>query len=122
MTDTLEYKGYYGEVHFSAEDDLFYGKLIGMTDLVTFEGTSVRALKKDFREAVDDYIETCKEIGKEPNKTYKGTFNVRLTPELHRQAARYAALNNMTLNEFVKYAIDKVISKPGRSRKTKLSL
>ena len=122
MDDILEYKGYYGEVHFSAEDDVFYGKLIGMSDLVTYEGSSVKELRKSFREAVDDYLEFCQELGKEPDKTYKGTFNVRLTPELHREAARYAAINNMTLNEFVKYAIDKVLSKPGGSRKTKLSL
>lgn len=122
MNDMLEYKGYYGEVRFSAEDDVFHGKLIGINDLVTYEGSSVKELKKSFRDSVDDYLETCQELGTEPNKTYKGTFNVRLTPELHRQAARYAAINNMTLNEFVKYAIDKVLSKPAGSRKTKLSL
>lgn len=114
MNDILEYKNYYAEVHFSGEDEVFYGKIIGINDLVTFEGTTVKELKKEFREAVDDYLATCKELGKEPEKTYKGTFNVRIPSELHRQAARYATLKKMTLNDFVRHAIDSVLSKsPG---------
>ena len=121
MKDVLSYKGYYGDINFSAVDDVFHGKLIGIDDLVTFEGDSVKQLKKAFRESVDDYLDTCKEIGKEPDKTYRGSFNIRITPELHRQAARFAALNDMTLNEFVKYAIDKMVSKPTGLKKVKLS-
>lgn len=63
-------------------------------------------LKKAFHEAVEDYIETCKVVGKEPNKTYKGTFNVRIPTDLHKEAAVFAALNNISLNDFVKTAID----------------
>lgn len=106
MNDILEYKGYYASLRFSSEDEVFYGKLLGIDDLVNFEGASVRDLKKAFHEAVDDYLETCKELGKEPNKTYKGTFNVRLTTDLHRQAALYAAMHNVSLNDFVRTAID----------------
>lgn len=105
MSDVLEYKGYYASVLFSAEDEVFYGKLLGIEDLVNFEGTSVKEIKKVFREAVDDYLETCKKIGKEPNKTYKGTFNVRIPVELHKAAAIFAARQNISLNEFVKSAI-----------------
>lgn len=106
MNDILEYKGYYASLHFSSEDDVFYGKLLGIDDLVNFEGASVKELKKAFHEAVEDYVETCKELGKEPNKTYKGTFNVRLTTDLHKQAAVYAAMHNISLNDFVRTAID----------------
>lgn len=106
MNDILEYKGYYASLRFSSEDDVFYGKLLGIEDLVNFEGASVKELKKAFHEAVDDYLETCKELGKEPNKTYKGTFNVRLTTDLHKQAALYAAMHNVSLNDFVRTAID----------------
>ena len=106
MNDILEYKGYYASLHFSSEDEVFYGKLLGIDDLVNFEGASVKELKKAFHEAVDDYVETCKELGKEPNKTYKGTFNVRLTTDLHKQAAVYAAMHNISLNDFVRTAID----------------
>jgi predicted HicB family RNase H-like nuclease len=72
---------------------------------VNFEGASVKELKKAFHEAVEDYLETCKELGKEPNKTYKGTFNVRITTDLHKEAANFAAIHNISLNDFVKTAI-----------------
>jgi predicted HicB family RNase H-like nuclease len=93
-------------VHFSSEDDVFFGKLLGIDDLVNFEGGSVKELKRAFHEAVDDYLETCQGLGKEPNKTYKGTFNVRISTDLHKAAAIYAASNNISLNEFVKTAIN----------------
>ena len=105
MNDVLEYKGYYASVHFSSEDEVFFGKLLGIDDLVNFEGASVKDLKKAFREALNDYLQTCTELGKEPNKTYKGTFNVRISTDLHKAAAVYAASNNISLNEFVKTAI-----------------
>jgi len=106
MNDVLEYKGYYASVHFSSEDDVFYGKMLGIDDLVNFEGASVKELKEAFHEAVNDYLETCADLGKEPNKTYKGTFNVRISTDLHKAAAVYAAINNISLNDFVKTAID----------------
>lgn len=106
MSEILEYKGYYANVNFSAEDEVFFGKLIGINDLVSFEGDSVKELKGAFQEAVEDYIETCKEIGKAPDKTYKGSFNIRIPSELHRQAALCASLKNISLNDFVRQAID----------------
>jgi predicted HicB family RNase H-like nuclease len=110
MNDILEYKGYYASLHFSSEDEVFYGKLLGIDDLVNFEGASVKELKKAFNEAVEDYLETCKELGKEPNKTYKGTFNVRITTDLHKEAAVFAASRNISLNDFVKTAIHYALS------------
>src|SRR6186713_2693849 len=106
MNDILQYKDYYASVHFSAEDEIFYGKILGINDLVSFEGSSVKELKKSFHEAVDDYLETCKEIGKEPNKTYKGSFNVRIPTSLHKEAAVFASTLNVSLNDFIKTAID----------------
>ena len=122
MNDILEYKNYYAEVHFSSEDEVFYGKIIGINDLVSFEGTTVNELKEAFQEAVDDYLITCQELGKDPEKTYKGSFNVRIPSELHRQAARYAILKKMTLNDFVRHAIDTVLSKPPDIRTTNFIL
>lgn len=105
MNEALQYKDYYALIRFSAEDEVFHGKIFGINDLVTFEGTSVKELKKAFRASVDDYIETCKEIGKEPDKTFKGSFNVRIPVQLHKDAAIYAAVHNLSLNDFVKTAI-----------------
>jgi predicted HicB family RNase H-like nuclease len=110
MNDILQYKGYYADIHFSADDDVFFGKMIGINDLVTFEADSVKALKKAFSEAVEDYLKTCAALKKSPDKTYKGSFNIRIPTELHRKAAMVAALKKVTLNDFVRYAIDFTIT------------
>ena len=111
MNDILEYKTWFATVQFSAEDEVFYGKIIGINDVVSFEGSSVAELKEAFHEAVDDYLETCKQLGKDPEKTYKGSFNVRIPSELHREAAKCAAMRNVSLNDFVRQALDYVIRK-----------
>ena len=101
----LKYKDFYGSVEYSAADECFFGKLIGTTDLVTFEGESVTSLKSAFVEAVEDYLVLCEEAGKKPQKSYKGSFNVRISPELHKEAAITASKQGMSLNSFVEKAI-----------------
>jgi predicted HicB family RNase H-like nuclease len=111
MKDVLKYKEFMGSVHYSAEDDVFFGKLIGVDDLITFEGESIQELKDAFKEAVDDYVELCESVGKSPQKSYKGTFNVRIQPNLHRQAAHRSIELGLSLNQFVEQAIsDKLMS------------
>ena len=112
MTDNmLKYRDFYGSVEYSAHDECFFGKIIGTTDLVTFEGKSVDNLKKAFAEAVEDYLVLCKEAGKEPQKSYKGSFNIRISPELHKAAAAIASREGISLNTFVERAIyDEVYS------------
>ena len=105
MSDVLEYKGYYGTVEYSASDKVLFGKVIGINGLISFEGDSVKKLKKDFEGAVDDYLETCAEEGIEPEKAYRGKFNVRVSPELHKTLAHYSALHGQTLNSTVEEAI-----------------
>lgn len=109
MSNYLKYKEYLATVEYSTEDEVFYGKLFGINDLVTFEGASVKEIKTAFQEAVDDYIETCKEVNKKPEKSFKGSFNVRVPSELHKDAAFIAVQNNMSLNDFVKGAIQYAI-------------
>ena len=113
MSDLLTYKGFFGSARYSAADEVFYGKLEGIDDLVNYEGSSVKELMKAFHEAVEDYLETCKKIGKEPNKTYKGSFNVRIPSELHREAAIFAASKDTSLNDFVKTAIQYALLNKG---------
>ena len=105
MKNTMSYKGYYGNVEFSDEDDVFYGRIIGINDRITYEGDNVKSLRRDFEEAVDEYLETCSQLGKEPEKTYKGPFNVRVSPSLHRQLVLFSATNGKTLNAAVEEAI-----------------
>ena len=109
MKDYLTYEGYLGTVLFSAEDEVFYGKVYGINDLITFEGKSVEELKNAFEESIDDYLESCKVLGKQPDKIYKGTFNIRISTELHRKAALISTKKNISLNDFVKKAISYAI-------------
>ncbi len=109
-TDVLTYKGFIGSVHFSAEDDLFFGKVEGVNDLITFEGNSVQALKEAFHYVVDAHIEDCERENIPARKSYKGSFNLRLTPDLHRRAAMAAQAHGNTLNAFVREAIERYVS------------
>ncbi|MBX3144142.1 MAG: type II toxin-antitoxin system HicB family antitoxin [Trueperaceae bacterium] len=106
MKNMLEYKGYMGSVQYSAEDRVFYGKIEHIRGLVTFEGGDVDTLETAFRESVDDYLDTCRELGREPEKPFKGTFNVRTGPALHRRAAIYASTRGKSLNQVVTEALD----------------
>lgn len=111
MKDVMVYKDFIGSVHYSTDDEVFFGKIEGIDDSISFEGSSVRELKSAFHEAVEDYLELCKMNGKQPHKTYKGSFNVRISPDLHRQAVRKAAICGVSLNQFVESAIkEKVLS------------
>ena len=111
MSEILEYKGYYGDVHFSAEDDSLIGEVIGINDIIIFQGETVQELKNSFHQVVDDYLIYCRERGKEPDKSYKGSFNVRVSSETHRTAAVLAALKKVSLNDFVKSALEETIQK-----------
>ena len=106
----LRYKDFFGSVEYSADDDCFFGRIIGTTDLVTFEGNSVETLKAAFAEAVEDYIVLCNEAGKEPQKTYKGSFNVRISPDLHKEAVMLASRKGISLNAFVEKTIYEAVS------------
>ena len=109
MKNTLNYKGYFGSVEFSGEDDVFYGRIIGINDRITYEGDSVQSLRRDFNSAVDEYLNVCAELGKEPEKSYKGTFNVRIEPELHRQLVVYSSSHGKSLNAVVEEAISNYV-------------
>lgn len=110
MENYLKHKGYFGSVEFSAEDSILFGQIIGINDLVSYEGTSIDNLKEVFREAVEDYLETCKELEKEPNKFFKGVFNVRTTTERHRELAIIADKKKIKLNQLVNKAFDFLVN------------
>lgn len=101
----MSYKGYHADIRYSAEDKVFFGEVIGLNDTVAFHGSSVSELEAAFHQSVDNYLETCKEFGKDPDREYKGVFNVRIPSELHRAAVICAKAERITLNEFVMNAI-----------------
>lgn len=109
MNKPMEYKGYHAKVEYSDEDKTFVGRVLGVNDVLVFEGDTVQEITEMFHNSVDDYLAVCAEIGKKPEREYKGSFNVRLSPELHKQAFLAAESNHMTLNQFVANAVDHYI-------------
>ncbi len=105
MANTIEYKGYIGSIEYSSEDKCFFGKLEMIDDLVTFEATTAIELEDNFHAVVEDYLETCHILGRTPQKTYKGIFNVRIEPELHKKAYQEALKAGVSLNSFVRQAL-----------------
>ncbi len=105
MKSVLEYKGYHTRIEFDSEELLLRGKIEGIKDFVNFESSDIHTIEEEFHAAVDEYLEFCKEVGKEPDKEYKGTFNIRISPELHKQLAIVAIKNGDTLNATVEKAI-----------------
>jgi len=96
----MSYKGYVAKVEFDAEDNLFCGRIAGIRDGVTFHADTVSDLIAAFHEAVDDYIETCAKIGKDPQKPYSGNLMLRIDPEIHSRAARAAEVAGKSLNQW----------------------
>lgn len=105
MKNTMSYKDYIGSVEFSETDGVFFGKVLGIRALISYEGTNASELVQDFHDSVDEYLLLCEEQKKEPEKAYKGSFNIRIAPELHKQAAVYAASEQVSLNCIVERAL-----------------
>jgi len=96
-----EYKGYTAKVEFDDEAEIFHGEVIGMKDVVTFQGKTAKELKKAFKESVDDYLSFCKERGEDPDKPFTGKFVIRISPELHRKIYLSAKLSNESINAWL---------------------
>lgn len=107
----LEYKGYTGSIEYSPEDDLLYGKILGIRGLISFEGETGKLLEEDFKEAIDTYLSDCKTEEKKPEKPFKGSFNVRIPATLHQKAALLAMEAKTSLNNFVAEAIRSWVTK-----------
>jgi predicted HicB family RNase H-like nuclease len=113
----LEYKGYTGSIEYSREDDLLYGKVLGIKGLISYEGKTGKELEADFKEAIDTYLADCKEQGINPEKPFKGNFNVRISAKLHKKAALLAKEEKMSLNNFVAESIRERIFKETGNQK-----
>lgn len=118
----IEYKGYTGVFEFDPSIDALHGRVIGLQDVVTFQGRSLEELRREMAESVEDYIELCAQVGKDPEKPYRGEFLVRTTPEVHRAAAVSAEAEGMSLNAWVETAIATAVEEragsAGRSRRS----
>jgi predicted HicB family RNase H-like nuclease len=108
---TLKYRGYEGSIEASVEDECFHGRILFIQDRIIYEGNTLPELTECFREAVDDYLETCKKLNKEPNKPFSGQFQIRISPDKHRDAVRTAYRLGLSLNKFVEEAIENKLEK-----------
>lgn len=111
MKNIMKYKDFYASIHYEDETSTFWGKIEGIEDIISFEADSVEGLKKEFEEVVEEYMEDCKKMNKDPHKQYKGSFNVRIEPNLHQKAVQFSKAFNMSLNQFVEKAIREQIQK-----------
>jgi predicted HicB family RNase H-like nuclease len=116
----LTYKGYTGSIEYSKEDGQLYGKVLGIRGLISFEGDTGKKLEVDFMEAIDAYLTDCNQNSVEPEKPFKGSFNVRISPNLHRKAALLAMEENSSLNSFVAESIrERIIKESGDKKRAK---
>ncbi len=105
----MEYKGYYAAPKYQEDTKTFYGEVLDTNDVITFEADNVADLEEDFQHAVDDYLAFCAKVGKTPDKPYSGKFQVRLGPQLHKKAAICAKQEGVSLNDYVKEAVEKYV-------------
>jgi predicted HicB family RNase H-like nuclease len=119
MKDIMVYKNYMATIHYSNEDEVFFGQIEGINDLISFEGQSVAEMKAAFIDAVEDYLDSCRQNEKTPEKAYKGSFNIRISPELHKQAARQALIEKISLNQFIEKAVIERVKHPSHQSASK---
>jgi len=105
MSNVLKHKGYAARVEFDAEDGIFFGRIAGIEDKVSFHADSVKELVDAFEEAVEDYLETCERVGKRPDKPYSGNLMLRVDPSVHAQVALAAELSGKSVNQWSEEAL-----------------
>ena len=106
--DKLEYKGYYGSIEYSKEDDCLFGKVLGMpNNLISYEGNTAAEIYSDFKDAIDSYLDYCQRTGIKPRKSYNGVLNIRIPSEIHGKIAIYAEKHDISINSFIRDSIEK---------------
>lgn len=103
----MKYKGYIGQVSYDDEAKIFHGEVIGLKDVITFQGTTVKEIEKSFKDSIDDYLKFCKKRGEKPEKTFSGKLNLRMSPDLHAQLTLEAAKRGLSLNDFINEKLSK---------------
>jgi len=104
----MKYKGYLGEVSYDANAKIFHGDVIGLKDVITFQGTTVKEIEQAFKDSINDYIAWCKKRGEKPEKTFSGNLRIRISPDLHAELSHLAVTQGLSLNSLI---IDKLQKK-----------
>ena len=110
MKKLLKHKGYQGTIEYSIEDNLLFGKVLGIRGLISYEGENLATLKKDFADAIDDYLLACKQEGREPMKPCCGILDAKISPELHKKLQLFSTINNLRQDDVIEDAIKRYIA------------
>ena len=105
----LRYKNYTGIVEYDPDGKIFTGEVIGLRDVITFQGRTPEALEQSFQASVDLYLEMCQQDGLAPQKPFSGRVNIRISSEVHRQIAERAAQSRLSLNQWVSEAVQRAL-------------
>jgi predicted HicB family RNase H-like nuclease len=97
----MKYKGYIGKVEYDSDAKLFHGQVIGLKDVITFQGTTAKEIEAAFKDSIDDYLTWCKKLGEAPEKTYSGNIRLRMDPDLHAYLVIEAAKQGISLNDLI---------------------
>ena len=106
----IEYKGYIGVLEFDPEIDTFHGTVINTNDIITFYGSSVAELREEMRKSVEDYLEFCREQGREPEQPFSGKLIIQTSPELYRRITLEAVRRHISMDTYVREILEKVAS------------
>lgn len=98
--------GYEGSIEYSQEEHMFYGKVLFIEDSIFYEGENLEELEESFERSIQEYLNDCKNLGRQPNTTCKGSFNVRIPPQLHVDLVRYGVKHNQSLNKTIAIAAE----------------
>ena len=109
VVEMLHYKNYAGIVEFDAHGKIFIGEVVGLRDMITFQGRTPEELERSFQESIDFYLEMCARDGVPPDRPFSGRFNVRINPEIHRKIAETAAHQRKSLNQWVADVLEKAL-------------
>ncbi len=116
--NSMTYSGYHARIEYDDDDGLFFGHIAGINDVIGFHGASVEELKAAFHEAVDDYLATCAQIGKEPQRPFSGKMMFRVKPETHRRSAIAAEMAGKSLNQWAEDVLEKAARARPKLRKS----
>ena len=106
----MKYQGYTGKVTYDEDAKIFHGEIVGIKDVITFEGSSVDELEKAFHDSVNDYLDFCEELKRKPEKPFSGKLLLRINPEIHEQIAYEARMKGQSLNTWIQDTIINILT------------
>ena len=112
VKNMMTYKGYHARVEYDPDDEIFFGRVFGLTDGISFHADDVKRLKAPFHEAIDDYLDHCAKVGKNPQKSYSGQLMLRVSPTVHANAALAAERSGKSLNQWSEEVLARAAEEP----------